>query len=115
MTAMDALKEMEEKAEQAAHFFSGLASPHRLRILCRLCEGEKSVSELIAATGIPQTSMSQHLSKLRDEGIVAFRRQHRILYYYISDPMVVEIMSVLHGRFCPKSDTRDSEEENHDG
>lgn len=103
MTATDALKKMDESAEQVARFLSGLSSPHRLRILCRLCEGEKSVSELIAATGISQTSMSQHLSKLKGEDIVAFRRQHRTLYYSICDSMVKEIMFLLHDRFCPES------------
>ncbi|WP_454915363.1 ArsR/SmtB family transcription factor [Xanthobacter sediminis] len=90
----------DDRSEAAAQFLSGLANPRRLRILCQLSSGEKSVSELSAATGISQTSMSQHLSKLKGEGIVSFRRDHRHLYYYISSPVVIEIMAAIYTHFC---------------
>jgi ArsR family transcriptional regulator len=44
--------------------------------------------------------MSQHLARLKAEGIVEFRRDHRTLYYFISHPVVTEIMTVLYGHFC---------------
>ncbi len=97
----DALKKMEKKADEAAAFLSGLANPLRLRILCQLAEGEKSVTELMAATDIAQTSMSQHLNKLKAEGIVSFRREHRTLFYYISHEAVGDLMAVLQTHFCP--------------
>ena len=99
MDRMD-FQEMENNADKAAAFLSGMANPHRLRILCRLSDGEKSVSELIRATGIAQTSMSQHLNKLKDENIVSFRRDHRTLYYFIDNPLVSRIMRVMHGDYC---------------
>lgn len=89
-----------EKADDAAEFLSGLASSHRLLILCQLADGERNVSSIIEATGIPQTSMSQHLAKLKKEGIVDFRRDHRTLYYFIADPAVMEIMAILYEKFC---------------
>ena len=91
---------MNDHAEQAANFLKGLANSHRLLILCQLSEGEKSVSELIEATAIAQTSMSQHLSKLKKENIVDFRRDHRTLYYRISNDVVHQMMSVLYENFC---------------
>ena len=91
---------MEEKAGEVARFLSGLSNPHRLRILCRLAEGEQSVTALVEATGIAQTSMSQHLAKLKQEGIVSCRREHRVLYYSISHPLVGEIMGALYAHFC---------------
>ncbi|NKL52267.1 metalloregulator ArsR/SmtB family transcription factor [Rhizobium leguminosarum bv. viciae] len=91
---------MEKKAGDAANFLSGLANEHRLLVLCQLLEGERHVTALIDATDIPQTSMSQHLAKLKKEGIVDFRREHRTLYYFIRDPTVIEIMKVLYRRFC---------------
>jgi DNA-binding transcriptional ArsR family regulator len=94
------VKKMKENAGQAAAFLSGLASVHRLRILCSLVEGEKSVTDLINATGIAQTSMSQHLGKLKEEGIVAFRREHRTLYYFIDHPLALDIIGALHDHFC---------------
>ncbi len=65
------MKEMQKKATLVSDFLKGLASPQRLLILCHLSDGEKSVSELIDATGIAQTSMSQHLSKLKEENIIS--------------------------------------------
>jgi DNA-binding transcriptional ArsR family regulator len=98
----DFMLEMSGKAEGAAEFLSGLASPHRLLILCLLAAGEKSVGTLVEETGIGQTSMSQHLAKLKKEGLVDFRRDHRTLYYFINDPAALEIMEILYNRFCRK-------------
>jgi len=89
-----------DKAERVADFLKGLANPSRLQVLCLLSQGEKSVTELIEATGVPQTSMSQHLGKLKAEGIVDFRREHRTLYYFIRHPVATEIMAVLYAHFC---------------
>lgn len=94
------IDEMQANAKQAADFLKGLANSHRLMILCQLVDGEKSVSELIEATQIAQTSMSQHLSKLKQEGLVSFRREHRTLYYSIAHEAVVEIMQVMYRSFC---------------
>ena len=97
---MNLAQAMEQKAGKATAFLSGLANEHRLLVLCQLLEGERNVTSLIEATNIPQTSMSQHLAKLKKEGIVDFRRDHRALYYFIKDPAVIEIMKVLDERVC---------------
>jgi DNA-binding transcriptional ArsR family regulator len=102
MPMIDLMQEMKGKADGAAEFLSGLASPHRLLVLCLLASGEKSVGALVEETGIGQTSMSQHLAKLKKEGLVDFRRDHRTLYYAISDPAALEIMEILYNRFCRK-------------
>ena len=97
------MKNLHDQAGLVSDFLKGLASPHRLLILCQLAEGEKSVSELIAATGLAQTSMSQHLAKLKDEDIVSFRRDHRTLYYSISHDAAKDVMKVLHSHFCKET------------
>lgn len=99
---MDLTDEMPARAGEVADFLKGLASPHRLLILCALSKGEKSVGALMADTGIAQTSMSQHLAKLKEEKIVDFRREHRTLYYFIDHPAVMELMAVLYMHFCAK-------------
>lgn len=96
--------EVKDRANEAANFLKGLASPHRLLILCELAEGEKNVSQLIEKTKMPQTSMSQHLNKLKSEGIVTYRRDHRTLYYSIQDEVALEIMQVLYNNFCKKDE-----------
>ena len=99
---MTITEEMPAKAETVANFLKGLANPHRLLILCALANGERSVSDLIEETGIAQTSMSQHLAKLKEEGIVTYRRDHRTLFYAIDHPAVMVFMAVLYARFCAK-------------
>lgn len=100
---MPIAEEMPAMAQDVAGFLKGLANPHRLLILCALMKGERSVSQLIAETGIAQTSMSQHLGKLKDEGIVDFRRDHRTLHYSICHAAVAELMAVLDRHFCRPS------------
>lgn len=95
---------MNVKVDEAASFLKGLANGHRLLILCQLAEGEKSVGELMAATGIAQTSMSQHLSKLKSENIVTFRREHRTLFYSICNDLVLRIMDAMYVSFCKEED-----------
>lgn len=99
---------MQANAQQAASFLKGLASPNRLLILCELATGEKSVSELINATGIAQSSMSQHLNKLKEEHIIDFRREHRVLYYQIKNDATLQIMAVLYQEFCQEKPTDES-------
>lgn len=91
---------MADKAVTVADFLKGLASPPRLMILCCLLDGERSVGAITEATGIAQTSVSQHLARLREAGIVAFRRDHRTLHYRIADPAAVAVMQTLYAHFC---------------
>jgi ArsR family transcriptional regulator len=94
--------DMPAKADAIADFLKGLANPHRLLILCALGEGERNVSELIEITGIAPTSMSQHLAKLKAEGILGVRRQHRSLFYFIAHDAARAVMGVLYDNFCRK-------------
>lgn len=98
--------EMEKHAAAAAAFLGGLASAPRMKILCQLSGGERSVGALVAATGIPQSSMSQHLAKLKAEGIVGSRREHRTVFYSISNPLALSVMSVLAAHYCKKGRKR---------
>ncbi|MBU3079085.1 metalloregulator ArsR/SmtB family transcription factor [Sphingomonas sp. XMGL2] len=91
---------MNERVPLAAAFLKGLASPQRLKILCVLVEGEAHVGALIAATGISPSSMSQHLGKLKEEGIVEVRRDHRTLHYRIGHPATLAVMQLLSDHFC---------------
>lgn len=70
-------------------------------ILCQLVEyGEATVGSLVDAVGISQSSLSQHLSKMRDEGIVTFRRKSQTVWYRIADARVEELFATLHRLFC---------------
>lgn len=96
------ISKIEDKAIEAASFLKAMASPHRLMILCQLVNGEKCVGDIMQETGIPQTSMSQHLNRLKEEGIIDFRRDHRTLYYRIEDKDALKLMHTMYEIFCSK-------------
>ncbi|BDA85381.1 hypothetical protein Sa4125_29230 [Aureimonas sp. SA4125] len=71
-------------------------------LLCKLLDlGEASVGSLAEAVGLSQSALSQHLTVLKEQGIVAYRRESQTLYYRIADPRIVALFSTLQGLFCP--------------
>lgn len=93
-------EEMKEKCEAIAAILKTLANPQRLTILCTLTEGEKSVGELQKICGISQSVMSQHLARMRLQGILSTDKRQNFVYYYISDERILKIMQSLHDVFC---------------
>lgn len=89
-----------EQANRAATLLRALANPTRLMLLCSLVEGEHSVGELNERVPLSQSALSQHLARLREEKLVATRRESQTIYYRIADPMVLELIAPLHRRFC---------------
>ncbi|HKT22381.1 MAG TPA: metalloregulator ArsR/SmtB family transcription factor [Nitrososphaerales archaeon] len=85
----------EELTRLQAEFCKGMAHPKRIQILHTLKGGEKSVSELARATGIPQANLSQHLSLLRQFGLLEARREGTTIYYAISDKRIVEACDLV--------------------
>ena len=72
-----------------------LASEQRLLLLCRLLEGETSVGELAEHAKLAQSATSQHLAKMRAEGLVATRRDAQTIYYRVADPAAVKVLEAL--------------------
>lgn len=75
-----------------AKLFRGFADPSRLSILQALRESEHTVSELVEITGFTQPNVSNHLSCLRDCGLVNVRQQGRFSYYSLSDDRVAKLL-----------------------
>jgi ArsR family transcriptional regulator len=97
----------EQKALQAADMLRALANERRLMILCKLVEwGEANVTALSDAVGLSQSALSQHLAKMRDEGIVTFRRDSQTLWYRIADPRIEELFATLHRLYCRPATSR---------
>ena len=69
-------------------------------ILCRLAEGECSVTELEELLSARQAAVSQQLARLRLEGIVDARREGKSVYYSLSDDRIQTIIPVLYDMFC---------------
>ena len=75
-----------------AKLFRGFADPSRLSILEALLEQERTVSDLVQATGFTQPNVSNHLSCLRDCGLVTVRQQGRFSFYSLSDDRVAKLL-----------------------
>lgn len=91
------------RADVAARLMKALSNEHRLLVLCHLIgEGELSVGALVQAVGLSQSAMSQHLARLREDGLVSFRREAQTLYYRVSDPAAARVIAVLKDVYCPE-------------
>ena len=78
-----------------AKLFRGLADPSRLALLEALREGERTVSELVIATGLSQPNTSAHLTCLKGCGLVSSRQEGRFVYYQIADPRMVDVLRAV--------------------
>ena len=93
--AIPAVRKLELRAAEAAQLLKLLANDQRLTVLCRLSGGEMSVTQLGQHVNLTQTALSQHLAKLRAEGLVATRREAQTIYYRLSDPIAERLIGVL--------------------
>nr|WP_132860326.1 metalloregulator ArsR/SmtB family transcription factor [Shimia isoporae] len=91
---------MAQNAQAAAAYLKTLAHEGRLMILCHLGSGEKSVGELEDLLDLRQAAVSQMLSRLREEGLVATRREGKTIYYTLADRNTAEVISLLYNLFC---------------
>lgn len=95
---MDLVK-LEQQLGKASSLLKALANEKRLMIVCSLSQGEKNVGELEAVVGLSQSALSQHLARLRRDGVVDTRREAQTIYYSIKDkavPAVLECLSRLY-------------------
>ena len=102
MRADAGLAEFETRAAEAAGMLKLLANERRLKILCRLStEREMSVGALAQAVGLGQSALSQHLARMREEGLVATRRDAQTVFYRVADKNVARMLSLLKRIYCP--------------
>ncbi|MEP0943349.1 MAG: metalloregulator ArsR/SmtB family transcription factor [Rhizobiaceae bacterium] len=92
--------EIADSAREATDFLKSIAHEGRLMILCRLAEGECSVTELEELLSARQAAVSQQLARLRLEGIVDARREGKSVYYSLADNRIQTIIPVLYEMFC---------------
>jgi DNA-binding transcriptional ArsR family regulator len=96
-----ALKKLARQADDAAQLLKMLANEKRLLILCFLAaRGEMTVGELVGVAELSQSALSQHLAKLRADGLVDFRRTSQTLHYRVVDSRTLRLLQVLKDIFC---------------
>ena len=100
---------MQAQAEQAAELLKALSNPQRLRLMCLLIDGERTVGEINDAVELSQSALSQHLAVLREGGLVQTRRESQNVYYSVADGPVHRIIQTLHDIYCPTPGADDEE------
>jgi DNA-binding transcriptional ArsR family regulator len=91
--------------ELVAGHFRALAEPTRLAILHALADGERTVSELVEATGLGQGNLSKHLQQLHLGGFVCRRREGLFVYYNLADKDVLALCEIMCNRIEQGIDT----------
>ena len=95
------ITQFEASAGEAAKLLRALGNERRLMILCQLADGERSVGQIQPLVGLSQSALSQHLAVLRQEGVVATRRESQTVWYRIADPAALKVVATLAEIFCP--------------
>ena len=93
-------KAMRRSAGDAASMLRVLSHEARLSVLCDLLIGERSAGELVESSDLSQSALSQHLAKLREQGLVATRREGQTIFYRLADRRVTRLIGVLHELYC---------------
>ena len=96
-------EQFEASAGKAAALLRTLSNERRLMILCQLGERELQVGALQPLVGLSQSALSQHLAVLREERLVATRREGQAVFYRIADPAALRVIATLAEIFCPPS------------
>ena len=94
---------MRDAADRASELLKSLGNRHRLLILCQLAGAERSVGELAAFLGLRDSTVSQHLSLLRKDGLVRTRRDGQTIWYAIASEPAGRVLETLFDVFCRPS------------
>lgn len=92
--------QMQQRARFTTDFLKSLSHPARLVILCRLAESSATVGELENVLDMPQAAVSKHLARLRDDGLVAYKRDGRSIVYTLADARTRRVIGTLYDEFC---------------
>lgn len=95
------IESVEENVETAVNLLKALSNEKRLIIVCALYKGEKSVGELEEIVGLSQSALSQHLARLRRDGLVQTRREAQTIYYSMDDESTRNVLKCLYDIYCP--------------
>ncbi|MEM7462158.1 MAG: metalloregulator ArsR/SmtB family transcription factor [Pseudomonadota bacterium] len=87
---------LENNLSEASKLLSAMSNSHRLMVLCKLLDGEMSVTTLADSVGLSQSALSQHLAKLRERNLVATRREAQTIYYSLASKDVSAVLLTLY-------------------
>jgi ArsR family transcriptional regulator, virulence genes transcriptional regulator len=88
---------------RAGKLLKAMSNEHRLLILQNLMVVEKCVGDLEQIVGLSQSALSQHLARLRRDGLVKTRRVAQTIYYSLAGDEVTSVMETLYQLYCQPS------------
>jgi ArsR family transcriptional regulator len=89
-----------DKCEDVSQVLKSLSHPVRLKVLCQVMDGERSVNELTVFCGISQSAMSQFLNRMKADGMLAARREGTHIYYSVANPDLVKLLKAIKEIYC---------------
>ncbi len=96
-------KALEQLFEDVSHYFALLSQPTRLKILYAVCQGERTVNDIVAEVESTQANVSRQLNMLYRARILARRKEGSQVYYRIEDERTVELCRTVCGRMADRS------------
>ncbi len=94
------MKEILAKSDEVSQILKSLSHPVRLKVLCQVMDGEKTVNELTEFCEIPQSAMSQFLLRMKNEGILISRKEGTFVYYDLADHKIKKLMKSIKEIYC---------------
>lgn len=102
------IQDVEKNAEVAVNLLKALSNEKRLMVVCALYKGERNVGELEKIVGLSQSALSQHLARLRRDGLVNTRRDAQTIYYSLSDKATEQVLKCLYDIYCPEAESKNA-------
>ena len=93
-------KALLSKCEEVSEVLKSLAHPVRLKVLCQVLDGEKTVGELTEFCEISQPAMSNFLNRMKADGVVSSRKEKTSVYYRIADPKLLKLLKAIKETYC---------------
>jgi DNA-binding transcriptional ArsR family regulator len=100
------MDELDPVFDAVAAYFAVLSEPTRLKIMHAVCNGERSVSQIVGETGASQTNISRHLGLMHRHGVLLRRRNGTQIFYRVADPTMVELCRTVCNRIASTIDER---------
>jgi ArsR family transcriptional regulator len=95
------MRELQGRADEVAALLKQVSNARRLVILCRLAEGDATVGELCDIADLSPSAMSQHLAKMRADGLVNAKKDGLQVHYTLTNQRCIDLLEHLKSTFCP--------------
>lgn len=94
------MNEIVQSCNEVSQVLKSLSHPVRLKVLCSVLEGERTVTELIEFCEIQQSGMSQFLQRMKNEGLLESRKEGTRVYYGLADPKIKKLLKSIKEIYC---------------